>query len=228
MEDLGNTTTIEKKDNSELKKWFWDELKSFLEKMRSTAGDSFGGILGTAKDLVMHWASEVKKWAKTVTNEIKDTETVIKLTQWLEGAKTSTINNTKWLLSSALNIVSEAAKPTLDPEIIKLASQVNIQKIADIIWSTNIVNEKRQWSQEELLVSQYNLLVKLIGDDKETNREEVNKVNKCIDWLLDIHNIDITKIDNINPVRSDLNKLSSEWKISKTTTPLPAEMAMAV
>ena len=220
---------MEKKDDiKKSTEWFWLKLHWFFDKITQTAKDSFGGILWTAEDLIMHWAKEVKEWAKTVTNEIKDTETVIKLTQWLEGAKTSTINNTKWLLSSALNIVSEAAKPTLDPEIIKLASQVNIQKIADIIWSTNIVNEKRQWSQEELLVSQYNLLVKLIGDDKETNREEVNKVNKCIDWLLDIHNIDITKIDNINPVRSDLNKLSSEWKISKTTTPLPAEIAIGI
>lgn len=199
--------------------WLFDKMKDWAGKISETGKEAFTGIFTSAKELVINWATEVKKWAVTVTEEIKNTETAKKFTATAGSATDKTISTTQSFIWSALGMVGEAIKPVIDPESAKLTAQSNIQQVEELIWMDKINNGTENHDEELLIALYYSLKDSLLWVEKP-NRDSIDRKNKDIDWQIQSYEESKSKIDKINPIPTSLDKISSDAKINNNTVKL--------
>lgn len=192
--------------------WLFDKIQRWASDIGETGKETFTGIFKNAWEIAKYSANQVKNWANTVVEEVKNTETAKKFTATAESATDKTVGATQSLLGSALGMVGEAIKPVIDSESAKLTAQSNLQQIEKLLW-TDKINNGTENHDEELLVWLYLSLKDSLLWKENPDWSIIDTKNKNIEWQIKLYEENLKKADNINPIPNDLNKISSDAKV---------------
>ena len=202
--------------------WLFSKIKDWAGKIGETGKETFTGIFKNASDIAKYWANQVQEWAKTVVEEVKNTETAKKLTTTAWSAASETVKFSQEALSSTLGMIGETFKTNINPEFITWKAKLNLEAIK------NMIDINNPEESQMILASTYTRLmdnlwmanpnvIEIDHIDRELNGY-TDKDGKWHEWMIKIYQDIETTYERYKDAPVSTDKLENESKVIPLST----------